>query len=131
MHISQIACLSCCSVLRERASGGSDVGRRLLSTPSRLFRHTGQVSCCDGKKKKKHVNVQAEKLAASRQHFFSVFFLHTSQQSIRDTLKTFWTNVPRRVLIIKFIKHIHSSRLPAPTTARCIHCESNGDRAAS
>lgn len=49
----QIACLSCCSVLRERASGGSDVGGRLLSTPSRLFRHTGQVSCCDGKKKKR------------------------------------------------------------------------------
>lgn len=44
---SQIACLSCCSVLMERASGGSDVGGRLLSTPSRLFRHTGQVSCCE------------------------------------------------------------------------------------
>lgn len=48
--VSQLACLSCCSVLMERASGGSDVGGRLLSTPSRLFRHTGQVSCCDGEK---------------------------------------------------------------------------------
>lgn len=49
--VAQIACLSCCSVLMERASGVSDVGERVLSTPSRLFRHTGQVSCCDGERK--------------------------------------------------------------------------------
>lgn len=35
----------------ERASGVSDVGGRLLSTPSRLFRHTGQVSCCEAERK--------------------------------------------------------------------------------
>ena len=43
--VFQMACLSGCSVLTERSSGGSDVGGRLLSTPSRLLRHTGQVSC--------------------------------------------------------------------------------------
>lgn len=43
----QIVCLSWRSVLIERVSWGSDAGKRLLSTPSRLFRHTGQVSCCD------------------------------------------------------------------------------------
>lgn len=48
--VSQIACLSCCSVLRERDSAGSDVGGRLLSTPSRLLRHTGQVSCFESRK---------------------------------------------------------------------------------
>lgn len=130
MQISQIACLSCCSVLRERASGGSDVGRRLLSMPSRLFRHTGQVSCCD-RKKKKTCKCPSRKVGCITAALLLVFFLHTPQQSIRDTLKTFWTNLPRGVLIIKFIKHIHSSLLPAPTTALCIHCESNGDRAAS
>lgn len=47
----QMACLSCCSVLMERASGGSDVGGRLLSTPSRLLRHTGHVSCWEREEK--------------------------------------------------------------------------------
>lgn len=50
--LAQIACLSCCSVRIERFSGGSDVGTRLLSTPSRLFRHTGQVSCCGSRRER-------------------------------------------------------------------------------
>lgn len=49
--VAQIVCLSCCSVLMELVSGVSDVGGRLLSTPLMLFRHTGQVSCCDGERK--------------------------------------------------------------------------------
>lgn len=53
--VSQLACLSCCSILTERASGGCAVGGRLLSTPSRLFLHTGQVSCCDREREKNEV----------------------------------------------------------------------------
>jgi hypothetical protein len=48
--VVQMVCLSEGSGLIEGGSVASDVWGKLLSTPSRLLRHTGHVSCCgDGK----------------------------------------------------------------------------------
>ena len=57
--VGQMVCLSKGSGLIEGGSVASDVGGKLLSTPSRLLRHTGHVSCCgDGKLMKRAIQAR-------------------------------------------------------------------------
>lgn len=135
--VSQLACLSCCSILTERASGGCAVGGRLLSTPSRLFLHTGQVSCCDRERIKnificRRKNVRG--ITAVHFFFCKRFLCCRGSPRFQDewcTVKTSVTNLREQFKPISPLTTSTPPSLPAPAKALYSHCGSNGGRVAS